>query len=730
MPNNEKWISLEMNPKQIEDKLKAAYSPMVSLDFSDAELKATAAAIDKLAKAAQPAKKAMEDCTMTLKDFADQIKELPAHWGMDLASGKDMMTVGYGTTFADKVMHISGPQPDTGDLVLKMLKEHNSPKENKYQINWDFSHTPLFDKPEEPDKMAANPKKGQTVNEFKTYRFGAENTAYGQPREVLGGKGHGLAEMVSLGIPVPAGFVIPCDASVQFDAGWGEDALNMAMGHAAKDEDYLHKQFGYYPLVSVRSGARVSMPGMMDTILNVGIHEGNLDEWKARIGDRGALDSYRRFLQMYGTTALGIEEHYFEDALADIKKSAKVDKDSALSADFLSRLVKRYKDIYNKEGKTVPATRAEALRGAVRAVFESWNNQRAKDYREANGIPHEWGTAVVVQAMVFGNMDEQSGSGVAFTRDYATGENKPIGNFLPMGQGEDVVAAKQSALPLEAMKDWNLKAYNQLVDVMNKLEAHYRDMQDLEFTVQHDHLYLLQTRTGKRQSLAAFKIAHDMVKQGLINRDEALKRLTKADMVKVMSPQIDPKFNGVPIATGLGTGVGVASGLAVFNPQTAVDLAKAGEKVILIRHETDPSDYLGMKAAVGILTATGDITSHAAVVANGMSKVCVVGCKTMIVGGSSCTFDKKVPLNEGDLVSIDGATGRVWKGLVPVIEPTITDEVQAVARWLMGKEMAYRITPSHPTECGLALKNLPEGTEVAYIDTCLMPDDMELWVLG
>jgi pyruvate,orthophosphate dikinase len=575
------------------------------------------------------------------------------------------------------------------------------------------------------------------VKELKTYRFGVENTGYGVSRDVLGGKGYGLCEMVAMGIPVPPGYIIPCSASVQYNDGNSQYQAGFIAGILERikaDECYLYDMFGYQPLVSVRSGSRESMPGMMDTILNVGINDSNLDEWIKRIGEKGALDSYRRFLQMYGATALGIEEHLFKAALADIKAAAKADKDSELSVDHLARLVKRYKEIYAKNGKQVPATREEALGGAIQAVFRSWNNQRAKDYRSVNNIPEDWGTAVTVQAMVFGNMDEKSGSGVAFTRDFGNGAPGAKGNFLPMGQGEDVVAAIESAYPLGDMQNWDSKLFHELLAVMGKLEKHFRDMQDIEFTVQSGKLYLLQTRNGKRSALAAFRVAHDLVQEGLINKDEAAQRIRRDQLLMVMSPQIDPAFKGKPIAVGLGVGGPVVSGKAVFSAAKAVELGKKGEKVILVRHETDVDDYLGMKASVGVLTATGDITSHAAVNANGLDKSCVVGCKAMSFSGDLLIFEKAdkkaLVLKEDDLISIEGATGKIWLGEVPVIEPTITAEVQAVASWIVQKPCAYRITCRDLDGCRSALYGVPAGTGVAYVDTCLLGDEEDLWLLG
>lgn len=589
-------------------------------------------------------------------------------------------------------------------------------------------------KPAEPATMQMSPKKGlnmaEVINKLAIYRFGAVNDPVDEAsaKEILGGKGANLAAMARMGFHVPPGFTIPCDISVIYTNGHSPDfkagVMQTVMDNVIEGDKYLKEQFGYYPLVSVRSGARVSMPGMMDTILNVGIGDWNIMEWINRIGEPAALDSYRRFLQMYGATAMGIPKEAFEAQLADIKAAAKVSKDSDLLPGYLNRLIKRYKDIYTEYGKKVPTLREEALKYAIIAVFESWNNERAIEYRKHEGIPDDWGTAVNIQAMVFGNVNDNSCSGVAFTRDKATGERKATGDFIVNAQGEDVVAAGAPTQPLAEMEKWNKKCFIQLHGVMASLEKHYRDMQDVEFTVQDGTLYMLQTRTGKRSAAAAFQIAHDMVAEGLIDKDTAMKRVGREQLLTIMKPSIDPKFKGKPIATGLGVGGTVVTGVVCLTKDGAKKAKEQGLDAILVRYETNPDDFDGIIAAVGVLTATGGTTSHAAVVANGFDKTCVVGCAKLSFEGKRVGYGKGY-FEAGDVISIDGMTGNVYKGEVPVIEPKITTEVQSVAQWFMDAETAYRVTPATVDELKLALLDAPE-CDTAHVDTCMLAMDADL----
>lgn len=528
------------------------------------------------------------------------------------------------------------------------------------------------------------------------HRFGPTNIdAFdGNPKEVLGGKGAGLVEMSSMGIPVPPGFTLPCAVSVQYH---NQSSQTMPALLAEIDKElvigdaYLQSYFGFQPLVSVRSGARVSMPGMMDTILNVGLTVNNLPEWEERLGKRAARDSFRRLIQMYGSVTLGIPMHKFETLLTASREKAGVKTDAELNEDALSRLIDNYLTLVEVDtGKPFPLTRFEQLRMAVLSVFDSWNNPRANEYRKIHDIPYEWGTACTIQAMVFGNMDDQSCTGVLFTRDPSTGEKKPVGEWLPNAQGEDVVAGIRTPHPLANLVDWGgVELTSEIGSICTVLEAQYGDMQDLEFTVQSGKLYLLQTRTGKRSALAAFKIAHDMHCEGVITKEQALQRVTQAQLFAAMSDTIDPEFNEVPCLVGIPAGGGVVTGVAMF---TSEDAANCTQPCILVTKETDPDDIAGMAKSVGILTATGGLTSHAAVVARGMNKSCVVGATDLDVHGDSA-HTGTVIFSKGDKITIDGASGRVWvKTNVPVIPGGGSLEVRTMLTWAFdAKQVAERI---------------------------------------
>ena len=535
------------------------------------------------------------------------------------------------------------------------------------------------------------------------YSFGdgaAEGRA--EMRDLLGGKGANLAEMSNLGLPVPPGFTITTEVCTwyyqhdeQYPADLGEQ-VDAALAHVEK---LVGSRFGDPEnplLVSVRSGARASMPGMMDTVLNLGLNDETVEGLARRANDaRFAYDSYRRFIQMYSDVVLGVDHHFFEDALEDLKLEKGYQLDTDLTAEDWKVLVGRYKKIVEEKlGKPFPQDVREQLWGAIGAVFGSWMNQRAITYRRLHDIPAEWGTAVNVQAMVFGNMGDDSATGVAFTRDPSTGEKIFFGEYLINAQGEDVVAGIRTPMHLtrEAceragddtppMEETMPEVFEQLVDIYRKLEKHYRDMQDIEFTVQQGKLWMLQTRNGKRTAPAALRIAVEMAQEGLISEQEAVMRIDPASLDQLLHPTLDPKAEKNIIAHGLPASPGAASGAIVFSADDAEALAKSGTKVILVRIETSPEDIHGMHAAEGILTSRGGMTSHAAVVARGMGRPCVSGAgsiridyenQTMSVGG--------VTLKKGDIITIDGAHGEVIRGEVPTVQPELSGEFATLMAW-------------------------------------------------
>ena len=505
----------------------------------------------------------------------------------------------------------------------------------------------------------------------------------GGGRELLGGKGVGLAEMTALGVPVPAGFTITTDACrAYFGAGGaGPDGLDAEVtAHIAALEQRSGKRFGdpVDPLlVSVRSGAAVSMPGMMDTILNLGLSDTAVEGLAASTGNpRFAYDSYRRLIQMYGEVVDGVPGHRFEQTLVDLKTRAGARQDVDLGPDELRGLIASFGRIYEEEtGSTFPQDAAEQLRRATRAVFDSWHSPRAQVYRRTYEIPDDIGTAVNVVQMVFGNKGAGSGTGVCFTRDPSTGEARLYGEFLANAQGEDVVAGIRTPQPIEQMREELPVAYEQLLDTLRRLEEHYRDAQDVEFTVEDGHLYLLQTRTAKRTAAAALKIAVDMVDEGVISSEEAVTRIDPSQLDQLLHPMIDPDAPVEVIAKGLNASPGAASGAIVLDADTAEARGKAGEAVVLVRWETTPDDFHGMLHARGILTAHGGLTSHAAVVARGMGKPCVTGCEALTVDTNARTVEiAGHSLREGDLITINGATGEVMLGAVPVVPPRLNDD--------------------------------------------------------
>jgi pyruvate,orthophosphate dikinase len=515
------------------------------------------------------------------------------------------------------------------------------------------------------------------------YVFDFDDPA-GGGRERLGGKGAGLAEMTQLGVPVPAGFTITTDACRAYMAERDVPAgLEAEIDeHLAALERRTGKRFGDPEdplLVSVRSGAAVSMPGMMDTILNLGLNDVAVDGLTRTTGNpRFASDSYRRLIQMYGEVVDGIEGQRFEQALTDLKAKRGVAHDTDLSANDLDELVETFKQMY---GGRFPQDPRDQLRRAVRAVFDSWDNQRAQVYRRAHGIADDLGTAVNVVQMVFGNKGDTSGTGVCFTRDPSTGEQGLYGEFLVNAQGEDVVAGIRTPEPLQAMQQRLPEAFQQLLETMRRLEEHYRDMQDIEFTVEEGSLYLLQTRAAKRTAAAGLKAAVEMTDEGLISREEAVARIDPSQLDQLLHPMLDPGATYDVAATGLNASPGAASGKIVFDADTAAERGER-EDVILVRWETTPDDIHGMIAAKGILTVHGGMTSHAAVVARGMGKPCVAGCEALSLDLNARTARiGETTLKEGDVLTIDGGTGRVIVGAVELVPPQINEDFQTVLEW-------------------------------------------------
>jgi pyruvate, orthophosphate dikinase len=552
-------------------------------------------------------------------------------------------------------------------------------------------------------------------------------------RELLGGKGIGLAEMTQLGVPVPAGFTITTDACRAYMAAGGElpDGLEEEVdAHLGALEQKTGKKFGDPQdplLVSVRSGAAVSMPGMMDTILNLGLNDEAVQGLAERTGNaRFANDSYRRLIQMYGEVVDGISGHLFEDALAKLKNDRGAAQDVELSAKDLAELVETYKATYEREtGEPFPQDARDQLARAVRAVFESWENPRAQVYRRAHHIPDDLGTAVNVVQMVFGNKGEQSGTGVAFTRDPSTGEAGLYGEFLADAQGEDVVAGIRTPEQVSEMKKVLPEAFGQLTDTMRRLEEHYRDVQDIEFTVEDGRLYLLQTRSAKRTAAAALKSAVDMVGEGLISREDAVARIDAGQLDQLLHPMIDPSASVEVIAQGLNASPGAASGKIVFDADTAAERGSNGDDVILVRWETTPDDIHGMIAAKGILTAHGGMTSHAAVVARGMGKPCVAGCEALSVD----TKAKKASLNghdlgEGDLLTIDGGTGRVILGSVPLVPPQINEDFETILGWADEmRRLKVRANADTPEDAAKAREFGAQGIGLCRTEHMFMADD-------
>jgi pyruvate,orthophosphate dikinase len=553
-------------------------------------------------------------------------------------------------------------------------------------------------------KKNSRPGTSKGLGARLVYSFGAGKADGNESqKDLLGGKGANLHGMTKLGLPVPPGFTISTEVCTYF-YGNKKSYPKALEGQVTKGltqiEKIMGRKFGGRKnplLVSVRSGARASMPGMMDTILNLGLNDetvqGLIEESK---DPRFSYDSYRRFITMYSDVVLGIHSNAFESALEDLKSSRGVELDTELSAEDLKGLVVEFKKIVRMQGKQFPEDPWEQLWGAVGAVFGSWMSPRAITYRKLNEIPEDWGTAVTVQSMVFGNMGDDCATGVAFTRDPSTGTKKFFGEFLVNAQGEDVVAGIRTPQPinvgsrhasaekLPTLEEVMPKAYRQLVQVYQKLEKHYRDMQDIEFTIERGKLFMLQTRSGKRTAAASLKIAVDMVREKLINRQEAIMRVQPEQLDQLLHPTLDPKAKKDVIAKGLPASPGAATGQVVFDPETAEKwVNELGRKVILVRLETSPEDIGGMSVAQGILTARGGMTSHAAVVARGMGKCCVSGCSAIKVSYERKEFaiGSKI-FKEGDFITLDGSTGEVINGQIPTITPTLNKDFQELMKWV------------------------------------------------
>jgi pyruvate, orthophosphate dikinase len=508
-------------------------------------------------------------------------------------------------------------------------------------------------------------------------------------KELLGGKGIGLAEMTLLGVPVPAGFTITTDACRAYmrEGGLPDGLEDEMTRHIEQLEAKAGKRFGDDAeplLVSVRSGAAVSMPGMMDTILNLGLNDDAVEGLARSTGNaRFARDSYRRLIQMYGEVVEGVDGHRFEQALADLKRARGVQQDVDLSADDLAELIGTFKDLYQREtGHDFPQGAREQLTRAVAAVFQSWQNPRAQVYRRTYSIPDDIGTAVNVVQMVFGNKGDRSATGVCFTRNPSTGESGLYGEYLVNAQGEDVVAGIRTPQPIEEMRARLPEAFDQLVDTMHRIEQHYRDMQDIEFTIEEGTLYLLQTRSAKRTAAAALRAASDMTAEGLISREEAVVRIDPAALDQLLHPMLDPTAEVEVAARGLNASPGAASGAIVLDADTAEERGKGGEAVILVGWETTPDDIHGMIQARGVLTAHGGMTSHAAVVARGMGKPCVAGCEGLEIDMESRSVRiGGQELREGDTITIDGGTGRVIIGEVRLVPPQINEDFETILGW-------------------------------------------------
>ncbi len=540
-------------------------------------------------------------------------------------------------------------------------------------------------------------------------------------RNLLGGKGANLAEMTNLGLPVPQGFTITTEACTQYyeDGKKINDEIQaQIMEYIVKMEEITGKKFGDMEnplLVSVRSGARASMPGMMDTILNLGLNEQVVEVMAKKSGNpRWAWDCYRRFIQMYSDVVMEVGKKYFEELIDKMKAEKGVTQDVELTADDLKELANQFKAEYKEKiGAEFPTDPKEQLMGAIKAVFRSWDNPRANVYRRDNDIPYSWGTAVNVQMMAFGNMGETSGTGVAFTRNPATGEKKLFGEFLMNAQGEDVVAGVRTPQTIDQLKDVMPEVYNQFVEICKKLENHYRDMQDMEFTIEDKKLYMLQTRNGKRTAAAALKIACDLVDEGMISDKEAVAMIDPRNLDALLHPQFDAAAlkATTPVARALAASPGAAYGKIVFTADDAKAWAERGEKVVLVRLETSPEDIEGMKASQGILTVRGGMTSHAAVVARGMGTCCVSGCSEIAMDEENKKFVLAgKTYSEGDYISIDGSTGAIYDGIIPTVDASIGGEFGRIMAWAdKYRKLKVRTNADTPADAKRAFSLGAEG---------------------
>ena len=554
-------------------------------------------------------------------------------------------------------------------------------------------------------------------------------------RNTLGGKGANLAEMTKLGLPVPQGFTITTDACTQYYEDGrtiNDEIMDQIMDAIVKMEEVTGKKFGDKEnplLVSVRSGARASMPGMMDTILNLGLNEEVVKVLAAKSGNpRWAWDCYRRFIQMYSDVVMEVGKKYFEELIDKMKEEKGITQDVDLTAEDLEVLANQFKAEYKEKiGEEFPTDPKEQLMGAVKAVFRSWDNPRANVYRRDNDIPYSWGTAVNVQMMAFGNMGETSGTGVAFTRDPATGEKHLMGEFLMNAQGEDVVAGVRTPQKIDQLKEVMPEVYEQFVGICNTLEDHYRDMQDMEFTIEDKKLYMLQTRNGKRTAQAALKIACDLVDEGMITEEKAVAMIDPRNLDTLLHPQFDAAAlkAATPMGKGLGASPGAACGKIVFTAEDAVEWAARGEKVVLVRLETSPEDITGMKSAQGILTVRGGMTSHAAVVARGMGTCCVSGCGDIVMDEAN----KKFTLNgkeyhEGDAISLDGSTGNIYDGIIPTVDATIAGEFGRIMGWAdKYRKLGVRTNADTPADAKKAFELGAEGIGLCRTEHMFFEED-------
>lgn len=554
-------------------------------------------------------------------------------------------------------------------------------------------------------------------------------------RELLGGKGANLAEMTGLGLPVPQGFTITTEACTQYYEDGreiNEEIQAQINEYIVKMEEITGKKFGDKEnplLVSVRSGARASMPGMMDTILNLGLNETVVNVIAEKSGNpRWAWDCYRRFIQMYSDVVMEVGKKYFEELIDQMKAKKGVTFDVELTAEDLKELASEFKAEYKEKiGADFPDDPKEQLMGAIKAVFRSWDNPRANVYRRDNDIPYSWGTAVNVQSMAFGNMGDDCGTGVAFTRDPATGEKKLMGEFLVNAQGEDVVAGVRTPMPIAEMADKFPEAFDQFKKVCETLEKHYRDMQDMEFTVENKKLYMLQTRNGKRTAQAALKIACDLVDEGMRNEKEAVAMIDPRNLDTLLHPQFDAKAlkAATPMGKGLGASPGAACGKIVFTAEDAEEWAAKGEKVVLVRLETSPEDITGMKVSQGILTVRGGMTSHAAVVARGMGTCCVSGCGDIAMDEANKKFTLAgKEFHEGDYISIDGSTGNIYDGQIATVDATIAGEFGRIMAWAdKYRKLKVRTNADTPSDAKKARELGAEGIGLCRTEHMFFEED-------